>query len=37
MKNQETWKQKMHKQRQSELKYNAKKKKEAAKYMKDHS
>ena len=33
----DSWKTKCHKQRQAEAKYNAKKEKEAAKYMKDNS
>jgi len=37
MKGQESWAQKMHKIRVAEAKHNAKKRKEAAQYMKDHS
>ncbi len=37
MKNEETWKQKIHKQRQAEAKYNAKKKRERDQYLKINS
>ncbi len=36
MKNQESWAQKMHKQRQSEAKHNAEKKRKRDQYIKDH-
>jgi len=37
MKGKESWAQKMHKIRIAEAKHGAKKRKEAAQYMKDHS